>query len=91
MTNPEGEANQPPCMTSSLHLPAEVDGMFNAARFENVPGDCTTAAEAIRVLGLPEAMIQKCPTLLEDYKAKGAPQEVTCIAKLMLLANATAD
>ena len=91
MTDHENVTTQLPCATSSLHQPEELDGIFNAERFKNVAGDCISAAEAINSLGLPHAMIQNCPKLLEDYKAKGAPQSATCIAELMLFASATSD
>jgi hypothetical protein len=91
MADKQSPDHELPCDTSSLNQPEEVDGIFNAERFSNIPGDCKAAAEAIRSMGLPHEMIQNCPKLLEDFKAKGAPQTVTCIAELMLYAAATSD
>ncbi len=91
MSQNEVSPNIPPCATSSLHQPEEVDGIFNGERMSNIPGDCVSAAQAMQALGLPHTMIENCPKLLADYKAKGAPQSATCIAELILFASATSD
>lgn len=91
MSEQESAVELLPCNTSTMHQPEEVDGVLNFDRFNNVPGDCKFAAEAITRLGLPDKMIQQCPELLEKYKAMGAPREAICIAQLMLYAAATSD